>query len=174
MNQDAPYDAFRFETKGVTAQNAKTKPFEFVLVGDSYLARFASSADPTAFAEYLQCPSSSSSSSSSDGANGCVFENLGGDALLVAPKPLLHGGGDGTSVYGHCASFVRKAPREQIVGMWRLVAKTLVQRLEEHNTNYHPQQPVWLSTAGTGVAWLHFRFDDRPKYYLYQPFADEH
>jgi len=26
-------------------------------------------------------------------------------------------------------------------------------------------RPVWLSTAGGGVSWLHVRLDDRPKYY---------
>jgi hypothetical protein len=31
-------------------------------------------------------------------------------------------------------------------------------------------KPVWLSTAGAGVAWLHIRLDDRPKYYGYTPF----
>ncbi len=30
------------------------------------------------------------------------------------------------------------------------------------------RKPVWLNTAGGGVAWLHVRLDDRPKYYGYQ------
>lgn len=28
-------------------------------------------------------------------------------------------------------------------------------------------KPVWLSTAGAGVPWLHVRLDDHPKYYGY-------
>jgi hypothetical protein len=32
--------------------------------------------------------------------------------------------------------------------------------------------PVWLSTAGAGVAWLHVRLDDRPKYYSHRPYTD--
>ena len=32
--------------------------------------------------------------------------------------------------------------------------------------------PVWLSTAGGGVAWLHVRLDDRPKYYSYAPYKN--
>lgn len=32
-------------------------------------------------------------------------------------------------------------------------------------------RPVWLSTAGAGVAWLHVRLDDRPKYYSYRPYT---
>jgi hypothetical protein len=31
-------------------------------------------------------------------------------------------------------------------------------------------KPVWLSTAGGGVAWLHVRLDDRPKYYAHAPY----
>ena len=34
-------------------------------------------------------------------------------------------------------------------------------------------KPVWLSTSGMGVAWLHFRLDQRPKYYTYRAFAEE-
>ncbi len=30
--------------------------------------------------------------------------------------------------------------------------------------------PVWLSTAGAGVSWLHVRLDDRPKYYGHGPY----
>ena len=31
-------------------------------------------------------------------------------------------------------------------------------------------RPVWLSTAGAGVSWLHVRLDDRPKYYGCGPY----
>ncbi len=27
------------------------------------------------------------------------------------------------------------------------------------------EAPMWLSTAGAGVPWLHVRLEDRPKYY---------
>jgi hypothetical protein len=30
--------------------------------------------------------------------------------------------------------------------------------------------PVWVSTAGMGVSWLHVRLDNRPKYYGYKPY----
>jgi hypothetical protein len=171
--QNAPFDAFRFETKGTNSQNCKDKPFEFVLVDDSSLATFAATADPQAFAEHLDC-SSSSNTNDDDPAPGCVFTNLGGDATLVAPKPLL---GDANrsanaNMYGHCAAFVRGAPTSQIVKMWRLVAQTFLQRLQDESSK-PKTKTVWFSTAGTGIAWLHFRFDDRPKYYRYQPFAKE-
>ena len=31
-------------------------------------------------------------------------------------------------------------------------------------------KPVWLSTAGAGVSWLHVGLDDRPKYYGFGPY----
>jgi hypothetical protein len=31
-------------------------------------------------------------------------------------------------------------------------------------------RPLWLSTSGLGVAWLHVRLDSRPKYYSYAPY----
>jgi hypothetical protein len=34
------------------------------------------------------------------------------------------------------------------------------------------EQPLWLSTAGTGIFWLHVRLDSRPKYYTYQPYRE--
>jgi hypothetical protein len=40
------------------------------------------------------------------------------------------------------------------------------------STNYSQRvgsQPLWLSTAGGGVDWLHIRLDDRPKYYRHMP-----
>jgi hypothetical protein len=121
------------------------------------LYNFASIADPHAFAQHLN--------TDCEGA-GCVFTNLGGDATLVAPKQQQ----TKTDIYGHCAAFVRGASQEQIVGMWRLVAQTFVKRLNKKDIT---PKPVWFSTAGTGIAWLHFRFDSRPKYYLYRPFKRE-
>ena len=50
---------------------------------------------------------------------------------------------------------------------WKLVALQYMEALEER----HPG-PVWLSTSGEGVAWLHFRLDSDPKYYQYRPFAE--
>lgn len=32
--------------------------------------------------------------------------------------------------------------------------------------------PIWLSTSGLGVYWLHMRLDRRPKYYTYEPFKE--
>lgn len=142
----APYSAFRWETPGITTKTA-SKPFEFVVSDSPELSRRA---DRKAFAEYFRDAS----------VEAVSFANLGGDAVLVVPTPQ----GEPQS-YGHLAPFVRSAPTSQQHELWRLVGEEMTKRLSD--------KPVWLSTAGAGVAWLHVRLDDRPKYYGYTPYARE-
>lgn len=158
MLQESPFDAFRFETKGCNTNNMETKQFEFVLVDDPYLASFAQYADVDAFSEHF--------SAAGPSLDATVFPNLGHDAILIVPQPLPDL--DVETIYGHCANFVRNAPLSQIVGTLRMVAKAYLDRVDERG-----DQTVWFSTAGTGMRWLHFRLDDRPKYYKYRPFAQE-
>jgi hypothetical protein len=148
--QTSSYPAYFFETKGMTRLSSRQNAFEFVLVDAPPLKSFAeSNASPQAFAQHLI---------SCQGA-ACSFLNLGGDAVLVAPQQ----GSDYVS-YSHLAAFVRRAPPAQVDELWRLVA------FEYGKMGDGP--PVWLSTDGTGVPWLHVRLDSRPKYYSYRPFAN--
>src|SRR5262249_22496216 len=143
---DVPFAAFRWETPAVTAATL-VRPFECVLLDSPGLA---SRPDPEAFAEHFS------------GAAGEVvsFRNLGGDAVLVVPCPVAE-----ASAYGHLAAFVRLAPEQQRQALWRSVGEAMARRLGS--------KPVWLSTAGAGVSWLHVRLDDRPKYYGYGPYRRE-
>jgi hypothetical protein len=136
---DAPYSAFRWETPPVTF-SAADRPFEFALLDSPELE---SEPDPDAFAEHFL---------SQAGDDVISFPNFSQDAILIVPRPLGH-----SSAYGHIAGFVRAAPQEQKHFLWRLVGK-----LMEHQLG---PSPVWLSTAGAGVPWLHVRLDQRPKYY---------
>ena len=86
-----------------------------------------------------------------------VIPNLGGDAVLVVPCPR---GPD--EHYPHLAAFLRGADKEQVRALWRKTAEEMLRSSGE--------RPVWLSTAGGGVAWLHIRLDSRPKYYSYAPY----
>jgi hypothetical protein len=88
------------------------------------------------------------------------FPNLGGDAHLIVPHPPTAGG---QSNHVHLASFVRHASDQQIQQLWQRCAES-VERLVG-------QRPIWLNTAGDGVAWLHIRVDQRPKYYHYKPYT---
>ena len=136
---DAPFSAFRWETPPITAASVE-RPFEFVLLNSPGLA---SQPDPDAFAEHFRGQKS---------GDVVSFPNLNSDAILVVPRPV-----GPVSAYGHLASFVRKAPDSQKHSLWRLVGELMERGLGP--------RPVWLSTAGAGVSWLHVRLDQRPKYY---------
>jgi hypothetical protein len=144
---DTPYTAFRWETPPVTDITV-TRPFEFVVLDSPGLARRP---DREAFAEHF-------GTASEDGV--VVFPNLGADAIMVVPCPLTS-----TSAYGHLAAFVREAPETQWHALWRSVGEAMMGRVGA--------RPVWLSTAGGGVSWLHVRLDDRPKYYGYGPYRQD-
>ncbi len=144
----SPYSAFRWETPPITLASAG-RPFEFVLIDSPGLAR---AVDPVAFADRFGRP----------GARGVVeFRNLGKDAILVVPCPQ-----GPESAYGHLAAFVRHGPEAQKHALWELVGDAMERRLCD--------KPVWLSTAGAGVSWLHVRLDDRPKYYGFEPYRQRH
>ncbi len=135
----APFAAFRWETRPVSTATVND-PLEFVLLDNPHLAR---EPDPEAFAERFRRGTE---------AEVLAFPNLGGDAIMVVPRPL-----GPRSAYGHLAAFVRGAPEAQRAALWQAVGEAMAERLGS--------EPVWLSTAGAGVSWLHVRLDDRPKYY---------
>lgn len=143
---DSPFPAFRWETPPVTRASAN-RPFEFVLLDSPDLI---GNPQPKAFAEHFAAVA----------PGGVVeFSNLGGDAILIAPCPQ-----DPLPGYAHFAAFLRHSSEAQQHSLWRTVATVMQRRLDS--------RPVWLSTAGGGVAWLHVRLDDRPKYYAYAPYRD--
>jgi hypothetical protein len=144
---DSTFTAFRWETPPLTVANT-ARPFEFVLHDSPGLA---AAPDVAAFAEHFHRAAAEQTV--------VQFSNLGRDAILVVPCPL-----GPYSTYGHLAAFVRHAPPEQQQSLWQTVGEALQSRLN--------QKPVWLSTAGAGVSWLHVRLDDQPKYYGYAPYRD--
>jgi len=122
----SPFSAFRWETPPVTKSTAGLA-FEFVLLDSPGLAR---QPGPEAFAEHLdQAPSS----------DIVTFSNLGGDAIMVVPRPIAP-----ESAYGHIGAFVRNAPESQRLALWQAVGQAMLDRLGA--------SPVWLSTAGAGVS----------------------
>jgi hypothetical protein len=143
---DAPFPAFFWETPAVNQLTVK-RPFEFVLVDSPQLAKVGSNS--SAFASHF--------AAASDGKAVVTFPNLRQDALLVVPCPQ-----GPPSAYSHLAAFVRQAPESQQHCLWQTVGLTLQQQLQ--------QQPIWLSTSGLGVYWLHVRLDSYTKYYSFQPY----
>ncbi len=146
---DIPYVAYRWEVPAVTSATAE-RAFEFVLLDYPRLERHF---DVSTFSQYF------------DDGDVVTFPNLRGDAPLVVPCPRTDVSDH--SVYAHLAAFVRRAPTSQVHAFWQAVGKALDERMSDRRLT---EFPVWLSTAGMGVAWLHVRLDTQPKYYGYAPY----
>lgn len=141
---EAPFSAYRWETPPITTATAD-RVFEFVLLDDPGLDR---TPDTQTFSRYFD----------TDSPEGIVaFPNLGNDAFLVVPSPR-----GAASAYGHLAAFVRQASLSQNHALWQQVGQVMEQQLN--------RKPIWLSTAGGGVSWLHVRLDSYPKYYGFSPY----
>ncbi len=87
-----------------------------------------------------------------------VFRNLSGDALLLVPTGAVPEG------CAHLASWCRSAPASEQRALWAEVGRQ-VQAWWARTAD-----PVWVSTSGLGVSWLHVRLDERPKYYSHRPY----
>lgn len=140
-----PFEAYFWEMPPVT-RDSLDQAFEFVLVESPRLADVR--ADYGAFKHYF-------SAHAPDGVVG--FHNLGRDTYLIAPCPGEE------SAYAHLAVFSRLAPPARQQSLWRRVGREIAARLGE--------EPLWVSTSGLGVHWLHVRLDRVPKYYTWRPYA---
>lgn len=139
---DAEFEAFFWECKSVTHQTADQN-FEFVLVNSSTLVKIREKQQP--FQKHFNTVELA-----------VTFSNLGGDSQLIVPTPQSE------NCYAHLAAFVRKASKQQQQAFWQLVGESC--------QIYIGEQPIWWSTSGLGVYWLHVRIDRRPKYYTYLPY----
>jgi hypothetical protein len=146
--KQSEYSAFRWEAPSIET-NTRSRDFEFVLLDDPSFTKRKT--DTEAYKSYF---------APTHDENGIVsFANLSGDATLIVPSPRTT-----EDAYGHFASFLRKAPLLQIDAMWKKIGDVVLGTISD--------RPLWLSTAGGGVAWLHVRLDSTPKYYGYAPYRN--
>jgi hypothetical protein len=143
----APFAGFFWELPPLAVGTLES-PFECAVIRSDALSRVA--ADGTDFASHLRGEAPVS-----------VFPNLGGDALLIAPRRMSD-----ADCYGHIAAFLRAAPRGQRHALLRCLAEAIGKRLAETSARF------WVSTSGLGVAWVHLRLDSWPKYYQYVPYRN--
>ncbi len=141
-----PFPAFFWETPPIVLAELD-RPFEYVTLAAPGL--YAARADPRPFAAELAAGPASETVAS--------FANLSGDALLIAPRPL-----GPPDAYAHLAAFLRAAPPAQ---QHDLLALTAARARDAMSA-----RPLWISTAGLGVFWLHVRLDSHPKYYSHAPY----
>ena len=139
-------NAFYWEHPPLTAERLK-QAAEFILIEAPALATLRP--DPTPFRSHFDATPDD---------DVLVFPNLGGDAILIVPRPH-----ENRDEYPHLATFLRMAPPAQIREFWQCTWAAVYQNVTS--------APRWLSTAGLGVAWLHARIDTRPKYYSHVPYT---
>ena len=141
---EMPWPAFRWELPPLDRAGLD-QPFECVVVDSPEIAV---PSDPRPFRQHLDAA----------GEQPVIrFTNLGGDAELIVPCPLAD-----AAHYPHLAAFVRGAPADQQAALWQRVGQAMLECVGS--------RPLWLNTAGGGVAWLHVRIDQRPKYYVHAPY----
>ena len=143
---EIPFAAYKWETPCVDLDSFD-RAFEFVVLNSPSLNRRE---DLSAFRNQFR--------SSADSGTMIQFQNLGKDAVLVVPRPC----GAGVN-HCHLASFLATCTANEKSDLWVAVGKAMLARVSAKTG-----KPVWLSTAGGGVPWLHVRLDDRPKYYGYR------
>lgn len=141
---NSPYQAYFWETPPIDRVQVN-RPFEFVLVNNPRLATVKP--NYRSFQQYFKSEQ-----------EVVTFANLRKDAFLVVPRPLTK-----ESSYPHIAAFVRNAPEEQQHLLWQTLGKEIELNLS--------QKPLWVSTSGLGVYWLHIRLDSYPKYYSHKPYT---
>lgn len=132
------FAAFFWENKPLTNEKLNND-YECNLVNSQFLAD--QSPDSETFRNYFDSDK-----------EVVTFKNLGKDADLIVPVPKNEVG-----CYTHIGAFVRCKNRNQIDAFWKTVANETLR--------ITGNKPVWLSTSGSGVYWLHARIDTYPKYY---------
>jgi len=148
--QAVPERAVFFECAPVSRHTASGSPFRCAVLPAEQLDGVEP--DPVTFSEHF---------SKDDGSGVVAFPNSGGDAMLVSPVPARD------RPYSHLTTFLATAPTTQREHFWGAVGRALDAQLQ---ATADSDSPVWLSTSGLGVFWLHARLDSRPKYYNYGPF----
>jgi len=143
------FRSYQWETPPVSA-NSADRPFEFVIHNSPAIDL---PPDPDPFRSYFNKNRYHSESGIT------VFDNLGSDAILIAPAPLKE-----NLNYSHIGVFTGEAPLEQQHILWQVVGRVTESEISD--------QPLWLNTAGGGVAWLHVRLDSRPKYCRHRPYIN--
>jgi hypothetical protein len=142
-----PWKGVFWECRPMHGSTAGTVAFEWVVLHSPAVARLVP--DPGPFRDRLVGV-----------RDVATFCNLGGDATLVAPTPGEDGEGG-----AHLVAFLRTAGARRRLAFWAAVGAALVDWFADK-----PQETLWLSTSGLGVAWLHVRLDSQPKYITWRPY----
>lgn len=143
------HSSFYFECIPINKENLNNIIFEFMIIKAPEL-------------DYLQLDQNSFQNKFILNEKVISFNNLGGDASLIVPCPNKN---ESNEYMRNIHTFITHASDDLIELLWKKVAEVMIQRLEDNI-----DQPIWLSTCGNGVYWLHVRLDSYPKYYSWVPY----
>lgn len=132
--KNCEFKSYFFETPPVQINVYDKIQFEFVLVDAVRLNNIKS--DKYAFQQYFTSDFTVS------------FENLGKNALLIVPCPRDM---NIINQYAQLATFVREAKIDEVYSLLKLTALKMDEVVKKN-------KPIWLSTSGLGVYWLHMRY----------------
>jgi hypothetical protein len=163
--------AFFWETTPFSVATAGEIPFEFVALPAPSLE--ATQPDCSAFAEHPTPPPPPAAPNSVGQFR--VFENLGRDAVLIAPPAM--GATNRTLPRGalaHLAAFIRDAPPTMKLELFAALGHALALRFSPGARSewgrglvrggggaHELDAPIWVNTEGSGVPCLHVRLDSR-------------
>lgn len=102
-------------------------------------------ADSSSFAEHLK---------NKEDNQVVIFKNLSGDTKLIA----INSHNTGNQTFCHIMEFMKKTSYENKHNLLIKIGKEMI--IYTNST-----KPVYLSTHGHGVPWLHVRICSKPKYY---------
>lgn len=145
----SPYEAYTWELPPVSGRTLDIE-FEFVLTDTPILLK--NKATPKRFVnQFKKLPQNKSV---------VTFPNLSGDAVMVVPRQA----GPRKRFYSHLGVFMRQGPEEQRYDFWKALSEAVLQQVS--------LKPIWVSTSGLGVPWLHGRIDSKPKYYRHSDYRE--
>lgn len=145
-----------WECPPISQHSFEVIQFEFIIIDAPSLA--ARTVDIEPFWEKFE--------SANDGVHVVSFLSLGRDARLVVPTPPQRAV---PQYYAHLLPFLRYGDPEQVTSLWQRVGTEVIYTL----SSLPAECPLWISTSGLGVSWLHVRLDSVPKYYNWVPYKDE-
>lgn len=153
LKTEVPFPTFKWETRPIS----KTKinqPFEFIIIDSPHLKSIRP--DTYSFREHFE--------KGNFAGTYRTFHNLGGDSLLIAPCPEKDEFESNINLYRYSSigPFLKLSKTDNEINQ----VNDLLRQIGIEGLNLAKKSTdTFISTEGSGVYWLHFRFDPRPKYY---------
>ncbi len=99
-----------------------------------------------------------------------VISNLDNNCLLMIPK---RNKSSPKNTYASMANFMRTGLDKQIDELWISIANLSICLDDIEIASDKGYGAIWISTHGSGVPYLHIRFDTSPKYLDWVPKIDD-